>query len=223
MIIDPLGIVPIERGGTGATTLKEAQEKLGGGGTVLFSSESGTTDTTITLSDDISNYKYVEIYYQRVSGEYIQTDEINKPCYNPPITGSMTRDLSGHMGITKAIVKEDGKSNVCIETAICRYNQRFYSSTYYTYVSTHRGEQSIKMATLTGNTFIHDNITSAHWFETYSKREYSSGVRDEYKTDDNPDGYYLQEKSSSSNSNNGNYITIGNSNNPPIYAIVGYK
>lgn len=73
MIIDPLGIVPIERGGTGATTLKEAKEKLGGGGTVLFSSESGTTDTTITLSDDISNYKYVEVYHQG-STNYQTTD-----------------------------------------------------------------------------------------------------------------------------------------------------
>lgn len=60
------GVLPIERGGTGATTLEEALEVFGGG-TILFSNESGTNAETITLSDDISNYKYVEVYYQTVS------------------------------------------------------------------------------------------------------------------------------------------------------------
>lgn len=66
MIIDPLGIVPIERGGTGATTAEEAKEKLGivSGGevTVLYSNTSGTTGT-ITLSDSIQNYKSIGIYF----------------------------------------------------------------------------------------------------------------------------------------------------------------
>lgn len=69
MIIDPLGIVPIERGGTGATTAEEAKEKLGigSGGTVLYSNSSGTTNK-ITLSDDVSNYSYLEILYRSCSG-----------------------------------------------------------------------------------------------------------------------------------------------------------
>lgn len=64
MIIDPLGIVPVERGGTGATTLEEAKEKLGiasnNEGTVLFSSSSGKSNN-ITLSDDVSNYSLVMV------------------------------------------------------------------------------------------------------------------------------------------------------------------
>lgn len=64
MIIDPLGIVPIERGGTGATTVEEAKEKLGitsnNEEKILFSSSSGTK-TNITLNDDVSNYSYLII------------------------------------------------------------------------------------------------------------------------------------------------------------------
>ena len=65
MIIDPLGIVPIERGGTGATTAEEAKEKLGitsnDEGTVLFYNSSGVAGT-ITLNDNISNYSRAIVY-----------------------------------------------------------------------------------------------------------------------------------------------------------------
>lgn len=63
MIIDPLGNIPIERGGTGATTIEEVKEKLGVNYTVLYSNSSGTTSETITLSDNYTNYTYIEVYY----------------------------------------------------------------------------------------------------------------------------------------------------------------
>ena len=63
MIIDPLGNIPIERGGTGATTIEEVKEKLGVNYTVLYSNRYGSTDKTITLSDNYSNYTFLEVYY----------------------------------------------------------------------------------------------------------------------------------------------------------------
>ena len=111
-------VVPIEKGGTGATTAEEARTNLGvassdlsnvdstvflekatsagvggGSGTVLFSSESGTTDATITLSDDISNYKYVEIYYESVNHTHIPDAE--RPEYYNDSKGNPTYPSEG--------------------------------------------------------------------------------------------------------------------------------
>lgn len=88
MIIDPLGNIPIERGGTGATTIEEVKANLGLADTglsnvtnqtfankatnagvagetweSLYGSSSGTTGT-ITLNDSISNYVRVKICYK---------------------------------------------------------------------------------------------------------------------------------------------------------------
>ena len=56
------GTLPIERGGTGGTTASAARTSLGfSTATSLYSNSSGT-HSTITLSDDISNYDSIGIY-----------------------------------------------------------------------------------------------------------------------------------------------------------------
>lgn len=109
-------VVPIENGGTGATTAEDARNNLGvassdlsnvdntvflekvsnvgvSGGTVLFSNESGTTDTTITLSDDVSNYRYVEIYYERV--KHTHTPDPVRPEYYADNNNNLTIPSEG--------------------------------------------------------------------------------------------------------------------------------
>lgn len=63
MIIDPLGNIPIERGGTGATTIEEVKEKLGVNYTVLYSNSGGSSASSFKLSDNYTNYTYIEVYY----------------------------------------------------------------------------------------------------------------------------------------------------------------
>ena len=96
MIIDPLGIVPIERGGTGATTAEEAKEKLGiesgSGGTVLYSNSSGGTGT-ITLTDTYTNYSIIEIFYAR--GNYMNSTRASTSLgYFDLVETSITRSTS---------------------------------------------------------------------------------------------------------------------------------
>lgn len=56
------GIMQLEHGGTGGATATAARINLEVmKGTILYDNASGTTGT-ITLSDDISNYEYLEIY-----------------------------------------------------------------------------------------------------------------------------------------------------------------
>ena len=55
--------IPISQGGTGATTVSGAKTNLGfSTSTSLYTNSSGTF-STITLSDSISNYKAIGIYY----------------------------------------------------------------------------------------------------------------------------------------------------------------
>ena len=56
------GVVPVEKGGTGATTASSARSNLGVNGTVLYNNTSGTSGT-ITLSDSAANYDYLVFYY----------------------------------------------------------------------------------------------------------------------------------------------------------------
>ena len=127
-------VLPIEKGGTGATTAEEAKINLGinsGSGTVLFSSESGTTDTTITLSDDISNYKYVEVYYKKNSNKQTQSttsgewqESFPKGLYEGLM---LPEDL--HIDVVKTIVKNDSKTNVYMVyySSEARTNQQTYT------------------------------------------------------------------------------------------------
>lgn len=92
MIIDPLGNIPIERGGTGATTIEEVKANLGladselsnvtnqtfankavsagvanDSGKSLYSNSSGTSGT-VALSESAANYSKFEIHY--MVGDY---------------------------------------------------------------------------------------------------------------------------------------------------------
>lgn len=67
---DIQSIIPISKGGTGGTTASEARENLGVlTETVLFSNSYGSQGT-ITLSDDVKNYSYVEIFYRQDSSNF---------------------------------------------------------------------------------------------------------------------------------------------------------
>ena len=62
------GILPVERGGTGGGTTTELRTNLNVLQMVqLYSNGNGTTGT-VTLSDSVHNYKYIEIFYR--SGNY---------------------------------------------------------------------------------------------------------------------------------------------------------
>lgn len=66
------GIMQLEHGGTGGATATAARTNLEVmKGTILYDNASGTTGT-ITLSDDISNYEYLEIY------DFVQYSETSK-------------------------------------------------------------------------------------------------------------------------------------------------
>ena len=63
-------VIPLSQGGTGATTLTSARENLGIlAETILYSNDSGTQGT-ITLSDSVENYDYIEIFYRNDSSNF---------------------------------------------------------------------------------------------------------------------------------------------------------
>ena len=84
------GTLPIERGGTGATTASGAKTNLGfSTSTILYSNSSGSS-STITLSDSASNYDYIEFYYFKDSNQIISS-KIYSPNGKAATLGSVTR------------------------------------------------------------------------------------------------------------------------------------
>lgn len=212
------GVLPIERGGTGATTLEEARGVLSGG-TILYSNESGTTDTTITLSDDISNYKYVEVYYKKNS--YKHTLKTSLENYEPGVLPeNFPEGIYGNVimpdciGVVKTIVKNDSETNICTVYDTCEtetvkqpHNDGRYNYVYdYLRTKTYRAT-----ASFTGNTFSRNN---GYWYCSASKNRSCNYTP--YS-----DGTYRNPSASTSE-----YSNIGWDDGtcaPEIYAIVGYK
>ena len=83
------GTLPIERGGTGATTASGAKTNLGfSTSTILYSNNSGT-GSTITLSDSASNYDYIEFYYFKDLNQIVSS-KIYNPNGKAATLGSVT-------------------------------------------------------------------------------------------------------------------------------------
>ena len=244
-------VLAIENGGTGATTAEEARTNLGvassdlsnvdstvflekatnagvggGSGTVLFSSESGTTDTTITLSDDISNYKYVEVYYQTSSGTYTVTNE-DPDVFDIMLYGTQgpipfeeegTKELPNAVGVEKAIVGKDGTTHIRMVRSKLSYSHTITFVTNYENRRNRRRSLSetitTSTASLVGNILTHNAIYSNQIVNksenyTYTQANHSGVLH-----------YDLTDSSSSTNTSG--YINYSTSTSC-IYAIVGYK
>ena len=118
-------IVPIENGGTGATTAEEARINLGinsGSGTVLYSGDviikTGSSHA-ITLEDDINNYKYIEVCYRRLYQQIFYTDT-NHQVYSTS-------------GIEKIYVSSDGNTNVALHSIDHKYESETHTLQSYMY------------------------------------------------------------------------------------------
>lgn len=62
------GIVGIDQGGTGGSTAEQARENLEVFKAYILYDNSNGTNGTITLSDDSSNYNYLEVFYSGDGG-----------------------------------------------------------------------------------------------------------------------------------------------------------
>ena len=70
VISDIQSIIPISKGGTGGTSAIEARTNLElMKGYELYSNSNGNQGT-ITLSDSVNNYSYIEIFYRQDSLQY---------------------------------------------------------------------------------------------------------------------------------------------------------
>lgn len=221
------GVLPIERGGTGATTLEEARGVLSGG-TILYSNESGTTAETITLSDDISNYKYVEIYYKKTI-DYTATntsDIYTKYNISPPIL-ELAYNVS-YIGVVKTIVNGNGTTNISIEP--CHYfsnktfndsgrNKPTGSSEYLNYYKLYyetRIEKHIIPMSLIGNTC---ECNVVYFIETVNR----SGTTGYCHYDSETEIRHYSANDISPTLTQSVDTTVGVSGLMSIYAIVGYK
>ena len=81
MISDIQSIIPISKGGTGGTSAIEARTNLElMKGYELYSNSNGNQGT-ITLSDSVNNYSYIEIFYRQDSLQYKSVKIDNKDYY----------------------------------------------------------------------------------------------------------------------------------------------
>lgn len=103
MIIDPLGkipnerldVVPVKKGGTGGTTAEKARRNLDVMHRAwLYDNSAGTTGT-ITLSDSIDNYPFIEIFHN--SGSISGSINISTKNSSLFVTVSNINPTSGFM------------------------------------------------------------------------------------------------------------------------------
>ena len=137
--------IPISQGGTGATTVSGAKTNLGfSTSTSLYTNSSGTF-STITLSDSISNYDAIGIYYFWESSSSNGTNYIQVlPSFNNLTLNWITPPADGN-GIQLASYQI-----TISENTVTFYSYSFYRNLYITATSATREENQF-----IGNYILH--------------------------------------------------------------------